>query len=265
MKKLSLILVLSAVGIVQAETRPLPPIINNSTYASGAAYSSRATSNQPMLEMLGRVERLQTELQELRGLVEQQNYEITHLKQRQNNIYADIDARLQRIEVGRSTTKTSSQRHPTQGNLAIPAAQRKAAIEAAKPKPKVKTTATEKADFDKAFASVKNSHYQQAIKLFKAFLQDYPAGKYTDNATFWLASVYSVVKDKAAAKKNFAAVFTQFPKSEKAATAMLKLSDIYLAENNTAQAKQLYTRISTDYPSSTSAHMAEKKLQSMRQ
>jgi TolA-binding protein len=33
-------------------------------------------------------------------------------------------------------------------------------------------------------------------------------------------AVYSVVKDKAAAKKNFAAVFTQFPKSEKAATAM---------------------------------------------
>ena len=264
MKKLSLILVLSAVGIVQAETRPLPPIINNSTYASGAAYSSRATSNQPMLEMLGRVERLQTELQELRGLVEQQNYEITHLKQRQNNIYADIDARLQRIEMGRSATTTNSQRS-IQGNLAIPAAQRKAAIEAAKPKPKVKTTATEKADFDKAFASVKNSHYQQAIKLFKAFLQDYPAGKYTDNATFWLASVYSVVKDKAAAKKNFAAVFTQFPKSEKAATAMLKLADIYLVENNTAQAKQLYTRIGTEYPSSTSAHMAEKKLQSIGQ
>jgi len=262
MKKLPLIFALSAVSIVQAETRPLPPIINNSTYASGASYSGRATSNQPMLEMLGRVESLQTELQQLRGLVEQQNYEITNLKQRQKNIYADIDARIQRMETGRGTTAISTSANSSvQGNLAVPAAQRKAAIEAAKPKPKVKSKASEKADFD----NVKNSHYQQAISLFKKFLQDYPAGKYSDNATFWLASVYSVVKDEAAAKKNFEAVFTQFPQSEKAATSMLKLAGIYLAENNKAKAKQLYTQITTDYANSTSAHMAEKKLQSMGQ
>jgi len=266
MKKLPLILALSAVSIAQAETRPLPPIINNSTYASGASYSGRATSNQPMLEMLGRVESLQTELQQLRGLVEQQNHEITNLKQRQKNIYADIDARIQRMETGRGVTAiTTNPNSSVQGNLAVPAAQRKAAIEAAKPKPRVKSKKTEKADFDKAFESVKNSHYQQAISLFKKFLQDYPAGKYSDNATFWLASVYSVVKDKAAAKKSFEAVFTQFPKSEKAATSMLKLADIYLAENNKAKAKQLYTQITTDYANSTSAHMAEKKLQSMGQ
>jgi len=267
MKKLPLILALSAASIVQAEPRPLPPIINNSTYASGASYSGRATSNQPMLEMLGRVESLQAELQQLRGLVEQQNYEITNLKQRQQNIYADIDGRLQRVETGRGIAPAANTgvNISSQANLAIPAAQRNAAAEAAKPKPRVKSKKTEKADFDKAFTSVKNSHYQQATTLFKQFLQDYPAGEYSDNATFWLASVYSVVKNDVAAKQSFAAVFTQFPQSDKAATSMLKLADIYLAENNTAKAKQLYTQITIDYANSTSAHMAEKKLQSMRQ
>ncbi|MBE0470067.1 MAG: tol-pal system protein YbgF [Methyloprofundus sp.] len=267
MKNLPLILVLSIVNSVHAETRPLPPIINNSTYASGASYSSRATSNQPMLEMLARVESLQTELQQLRGLVEQQNYEMTTLKQRQQNIYADIDARLQRVETERGIAATVNTNAviSSQENLAIPAAQRNAAAEAAKPKPVVKSKETEKADFDKAFASVKNSHYQQAIKLLNDFLQDYPSGEYSDNATFWLASVYSVVKDNAAAKKNFETVFTQFPESDKASLSMLKLADIYLAENNTAKAKQLYAQIITHYANSTSAHMAEKKLQSMGQ
>ncbi|MCF7972114.1 MAG: tol-pal system protein YbgF [Methylococcaceae bacterium] len=257
---------LVAVTTVQAESRPLPPIINNSTYANGASYSSRA-ANQPMLDLLGRVDTLQAELQQLRGLMEQQNYEISNLKQRQQNIYADIDARLQRVETGQGASAdiSTSTNVSSEENLAIPVAERNAAAEAAKPKPAVKSKETEKADFDAAFASLRNSQYQQGISLFKAFLQNYPASEYSDNATFWLASIYAVIKDNAAAKQTFGAVFTRFPQSDKASLSMLKLGDIYLAEDNVAKAKQLYRQIITDYANSTSAHMAEKKLQSMGQ
>ena len=267
MKKLCLIISLCISGVAQAETRKLPPIINNSTYANGAAYSSQTSSNQPMLEMLGRVEALQIEVQQLRGMVEQQHHEINNLKQRQQNIYADMNTRLQQLETGAGisvgTAKPAVLAAPTKHSKTPVPAPSSIKQTQVKPVKKVKpaSKADEKAAFDKAFISVKNSHYQQAIKLLEQFLQDYPDGVYSDNAHFWLGSVYKVVNNIPAAKINFQAVYTQFPKSEKAGMAMLKLADIYREENNSAKAQQLYTQITTQYADSTAAHMAEKKLQ----
>jgi cell division protein FtsB len=39
-----------------------------------------------MLQMLGQIEALQTEIQKLRGMAEQQSHEINKLKQREQNI-----------------------------------------------------------------------------------------------------------------------------------------------------------------------------------
>jgi len=269
MNKLYLILALCLSGLAHAESRKLPPIINNSTYSSGAAYSGQASSSQPMLEMLGQVESLQTEIQQLRGMVEQQSHEINNLKQRQQNIYTDLNMRLQQLETGAGITVDTTKA----AVLAAPVIQRKPTAPAAVKyieavpvkKTRPKSEAEEKAAFDQAFISVKNSHYQQAIKLLEQFLVDYPDGVYADNAYFWLGSVYKVVNDIPAAQKNFQIVYTQFPKSEKAAMAMLKLADIYWEENDSTKALSLYTQLTTQYADSTAAQTAEKKLQNIGQ
>ena len=258
MKKIFLIIGLCSLSMACAEKGPLPPITNNSSYGNGAAYAERTSSNKAKLEMLGRVESLQTDVQQLRGLVEQQTHEISNLKKRQQKIYIDIDERLQQLE----TTTVVANNISEHDSLAVPVPVvetgtttfvRKAQTE--------ESRASEKAAFDKAFASVKNSQYPQAVKLFNQFLLEYPAGEYSDNATFWLASVYKVVDDLPLAKTTFQAVYTQFPKSEKAGLAMLKLADIYLEENNQLKAKQLYTQITTQYANTSAAHMAAMKLQ----
>jgi len=266
MKKIITLLIGLLVGSsVAAEPRPLPPIINNSSYANGAAYANRVTSNQPMLEMLNRLEGLQNQVRQLRGLLEQQNHDILNLKKRQQNIYADVNVRLQQLETGHTLTANIA----GQEKVAIPAVKRtshkrkitRKSIRKVKPK----SAQNEKADFDEAYASVRNSHYQQSIRLLNQFIVNYPQGKYSDNALFWLGSVYKVVNNIPAAKKNFKAVFTQFPKSEKAALAMLKLADIYLAEHKMKKAKQLYARVKKNYPDTSSARVAKNKLQSIGQ
>lgn len=260
MKKIFLITGLCTTCIVQAEPRTLPPIINNSTYASGAPYSGGMAANKSMLEMLGRVESLQTDIQQLRGQVEQQTHEIDNLKKRQQNMYTDIDLRLQQLEKVNGIASTVSESE----NLLGPAGEEKL-ISPVRQTQSPESKAAEKAAFEKGFASVKNQHNHQAIKLFKQFLLDYPAGDYSDNATFWLASVYKVVDDLPNAKANFQAVYTQFPKSEKAGLAMLKLADIYFEENNQRKAKQLYTQVTTQYENSSAANIATKKLQNIGQ
>lgn len=269
MNKLFLLLTLGVCSGAYAESRQLPPIINNSTYANGAAYSAKTSANQPMLEMLGRVESLQTDIQQLRGMIEEQSHEINRLKQREQNIYADMHARLQQLENATGISVGTAVVAPKPISAPKKPTYTASAATPTQPKPvkkvKPKSRAEEKAAFDTAFASVKNSHYQQAIMQLEQFLQDYPDGIYSDNAHFWLGSVYKVVNDIPAAKKNFQAVYTQFPKSEKAAMAMLKLADIYNEENDSAKAQQLYQQISTQYTDTTAAHMAAKKLQNIGQ
>ncbi|HIG64467.1 MAG TPA: tol-pal system protein YbgF [Methyloprofundus sp.] len=275
MKKLALLLLPCFLNVAYADTKTLPPIINNSTYANGAAYSARGAANQPTLKMLGQIVALQTEIQQLRGMAEQQGHEINRLKQREQNIYTDMNMRLQQLEsaagISVDTTRQETLPPPVrQSNIpVVPAVKKTQAKQTLQPAPvktvKPKSKAQEKADFDAAFASVKDSHYQQAIKLLEQFLLNYPTGVYTDNAYFWLASVYKVVNDLPAAKKNYEVVYTRFPTSEKASMAMLKLANIYSEENDSAKAQQLYARITTQYGGSTAAHMAENKIQNTGQ
>src|SRR5690606_13349237 len=52
------------------------------------------------VELLNRITQLQTEVQSLRNLVEQQAFEIENLKRRARDQYVDLDSRIARIEAG---------------------------------------------------------------------------------------------------------------------------------------------------------------------
>lgn len=57
-------------------------------------------STQKEIELLNRIGELQAEIQSLRGLVEQQSFEIEGLKKRARDQYIDLDSRLTRLEGG---------------------------------------------------------------------------------------------------------------------------------------------------------------------
>lgn len=82
---------------VYAESRVLPPVIDNSTYSNSSAYSSSTPTASSMYEVLDRLEQLRVEIQDLRGVVEEQSQKIIDLKKRQGNIYSDLDIRLKEL------------------------------------------------------------------------------------------------------------------------------------------------------------------------
>lgn len=82
---------------VYAETRVLPPVIDKSMGASETVVNSSILSNNATYEVLLRLEQLQSELQQLRGTVEEQSQMIDDLKNRQSNIYSDLDLRIQAL------------------------------------------------------------------------------------------------------------------------------------------------------------------------
>lgn len=55
-------------------------------------------NNQASIDLLNRLNELQAEVQTLRGMVEQQTFQLEELKNRNRDLYADIDSRLARLE-----------------------------------------------------------------------------------------------------------------------------------------------------------------------
>jgi tol-pal system protein YbgF len=99
MKKTSLVLLLSACSSVYAE---LPVVIDHSSYPPSATPVPVNPANVPsantLYELMGRLEQLQAEVQQLTGKVDEQAYRIDELKKHQTKMYSDFDERLQRIE-----------------------------------------------------------------------------------------------------------------------------------------------------------------------
>lgn len=73
--------------------------------SSGVTSSRRVTQPtspiNPVINIIHKMRshltQLQNEMQQMRGVIEEQSQTIVHLKKRQNNIYKDIDLRLQKL------------------------------------------------------------------------------------------------------------------------------------------------------------------------
>ena len=67
----------------------------------------RMMQSQGLLEILQQVQQLQEDISKLRGDIETQNYQLEQLTQRQRDLYADMDQRLQQLEGGNTAPATA--------------------------------------------------------------------------------------------------------------------------------------------------------------
>ncbi len=249
-----LLMLLPVCGSVLADARPLPPIVDNSMMSNGAAYTQAAPANGVVFEILGRLEQLQREVQQLRGIVEEQGHQLSELKTRQNNIYTDLDQRIQQLGgQPQAQPLATNARQPSKTE----APQSAAASEPVKP---VQDANAEKALYQKAYELLRNGHNSQAIKAFKDVIQQFPSGEYADNAQYWLGEAYKVNQQPELAKAAFQKVIDLYPDSPKVPDALLKLGYIEIEQNNLTKAREYLTRVKVDYPGTAAAHLASKRL-----
>ena len=286
MKKTALLMLCASVGVTtQASALP----VNNSGYQGNAGYGAPAAgADSAIFEVLGRLEQLQLEVQQLRGMVEEQSQTIADLERKQGNMYSDLDERMQLLSASgaqagapAAAATDASQAPSTAGTVAAPvvepaAAQAAATQPAVAPEPAAEAKpaepatppapqANEKQRYQEAYETLRNGHNAQAIKMFEDMQRDYPAGDFSDNAQYWLGEAYKINRDYDKARAAFGKVVSQYPNSSKVPDAMLKLGYIEFEQQNMAKARDYLTRITTSYPDSTAAHLAAKKLAQMPQ
>ena len=212
--------------------------------------------NKGLLEMAQILERVQTELRELRGMVEQQEHELDGIRKRQRELYLDIDRRLNDMHLQGSV------------DAGVPAA-------SATPPGMTATTDTatapaegndqQREEYMSAFAELKDAQYDQAIKAFNAFLKKYPSGKYSDNAQYWLGEAHYVSRNFDKALQEFGKVLTQYPRSSKVPDAKLKMGYTYYELKEWDKARQILSEIVNMHANTSVAPLAQQRLQRMSQ
>ena len=234
-----------------AASAALPPVVDG----SGQPVVAAATPSS-LLGMYKRLEQLQTDVQQMRGQLEEQAYLIENLKKRQRDLYLDTDRRIQQLE-------TPAINHPLQTVKPTKSTDNTAS------KPNLATNSqakgSDKAAYDKAFSGLRAGRYQQAIDEFSAFVSSYPTSVYLANAYYWLAEASYVNRDFTRAFDEFNKVLTQFPQHAKAKDALLKIGFIQYENKQWQQARKSLQQVTANYPGTTVASLAAKRLDRMKQ
>jgi tol-pal system protein YbgF len=221
-----------------------------------------------LTDLMLQLETLKRENSELRGQIEVQKHAIESLKQRQRDLYIDIDQRLTQLQQSPAGTPARAPLAPPPAPVTTTQPAAAPAVAAVKPTVQVETTSEqEQADYQAAFALLSPSQrrYADAITALSAFLKQYPNSKLADNAQYWLAEANYVSQKNDAALQEFQKVVDLYPNSPKVAGALLKIGYLQHASGQTDQAKQTLQSVVQRFSNSAAANMAQKRLQRIKQ
>ena len=248
---------------------------------------------QVLNDVLFRLDRLQQEIQQLRGDVELQSNSMEGLKKRQRDLYLDVDRRLsqmaspkpppampmagQQVPMGEGTMMQPGMAAggtPPQALKAsvppvpAPATASQQPIVPFTTPPTVAPTpadpALEQRIYQQAFDLLMQRRYDEAKQEFQQFLAQYPNGRLAANAQYWLAEASYVTRDFPTALVEFSKVIEGFPSSAKVSDALLKTGYIQYEQKEWVRARETLQGLVDNYPASTVARLAQKRLERMR-
>lgn len=209
---------------------PLGGTNTRSTYqgaASQAANDGGGGAAQISAEFYYQFQALQQEVMQLRGLMEEQAYEIKKLKQQRLDDYLDLDRRISELRGnGASTASAPTPIDPS-------------AVASAQPAP-----VDELQHYRDAIdLLLKQQDQDGAIAALNKHLQDYPRGRYAANAQYWLGETYLLKGDLELARKWFSQLITDFPNHNKVPDAKFKLAKVYDSLGNKQKARELLEEV----------------------
>ncbi|MEJ1248439.1 tol-pal system protein YbgF [Denitratimonas tolerans] len=244
-----------------------------------------ATDANANLELLNRLTQLQSEVQALRGMLEEQDFKLREMERRNRDLAVDFDSRLERLEGGSGTAAPLIDREPataTGGTLG-------GVVGSVMEEPDVRAPvdggvqsqpldggaagavlepmadpAAERAVYDTAFDALKNGQYAEAARRFQSFLAQYPDGEFAPNAQYWLGESYYVTQNYQIALVTFERLLARFPASNKVPDALLKVGYCHYELRQWDLAESTLNQVIQTYPDSTVARLAQGRLRALR-
>ncbi len=217
----------------------------------------RLMNNQALVDMLRRLEEVQQETELLRGDMEELGHSLDGLKNRQRDIYVDIDRRIQQLE----TRGASAPSVGTGQTSATGAAVGSAAISSGRGD---EDAGAARKAYEKAFGILRQGRYDQAVTAFEQFLKDHPQSDYVDNARYWLGEANYVTRRFERAVSDFKRLIAEYPASPKVADAYLKMGFSYYEMGNWREAREALDKVKQQHPTTAAARLATERLARMK-
>ncbi len=189
---------------------------------------------------------LQQEIMQLRGIVEELQYQLQRQKSIQDDRYLELDARLQ--QALQATPAVESQNPAGTGQTPINT-----------PPTEIEDgEVSEQALYQTTQDLIRNRQYDTAINQLEGLIARFPDGQYTANAYYWLGQVYAAKTspDYEKARQALVQVITYFPDHNKAPDAAYALGKVYHTLGDCEQAAELLQSVVDQYPGKSAATLA---------
>ena len=206
----------------------------------------RVLTNQSLLDLAQRIDRVQNDLRGIRGEVEVLQNSSEGGKNQTRSLYGDLEKRLAALETLGGVGSNTMSGAPGSLPPAPPAG-------AASP-------AGEQATYDAAFTALKASDYPKAIAGFRSFVATYPTSPLASNAQYWLGEAHYVNREYQNAITAFQRVTTEWPESRKAPDALVKIGFTQAALNRNGDARVTLEDVVRRYPGTEAAQLAAERL-----
>ena len=222
--------------------------------------------------MVAQVQALSDEIRSLRDQVDVLENELDETRQRQKDLYDDLDARLRKIEPPMATgtgsddgTSVSGEGTAIDSETAEPSGEVSGEIPV-----EIPTEADEAVDptvvreiYDDAFRTLRQGKYEDSIIKFKALIQNHPESELVDDSLYWIAEANYVTKNFDVALPVFEQIIRDYSENRRAPEAMLKIGYIYYDQQNYEQAQSYLLEVIDRFPASRSAFSARRRLDKM--
>lgn len=198
----------------------------------------------------------QRDIDSLRGQIQESQYQLNQVVERQKQIYQQMDSLSQGGSQG-STAAAGAAGGAAAAASSDGADSASAGASAAVPA----SVGDENSDYNAAVSlALEKKQYDQAISAFQAFVKQYPNSTYQPNANYWLGQLFYNKGKKDDAAYYFAVVVKNYAKSPKAPDAMYKVGIIMQEKGQADKAKAVFQQVIKQYPTSAAAKQAKSRV-----
>ena len=224
-----------------------PPAAPRSVAPAGDAPPSQ------LAQLFQLVQRLQQEVNLLRGQVEDQAHRLELLGREQQARYMDLDRRLAGAPAAPATPST-----PTG---AVGGGEGGAGLQE---QPAAAPPASEEGAYQAAYALLGAGQLDAAAAAMEGVIEGFPNGKYTPNAYYWQGEIHRRNGDLERARQALVQVVTLYPEHGKVPDALFKVGVVYAEMDDSDRARSYLERVVREHPSSTAASLAKDYLAELR-
>lgn len=245
--------------------------------AQPAAAQQANPSSRQLSELFYQIQVLQQEVQELRGLVEEQAYQLNRLARDQKEQYIDLDRRVAGLTTGAAAgagLTASPSQAPSAGSATGTTSSfgggqsstsptgTTASVAAVAPPPV--GGVSEREAYQNAFDLMKGRKFDESIAAFNDLIVRYPNGQYTPNAFYWLGELHLAQQNTEQARQSFMQVIGLYPDHPKVPDTLYKLGVAYHRLGDTGKAVEYFADVQSRYPQSSAAGLAASYEQELR-